>query len=163
MTRIQTSSRIPVIMTLIVGLMLTLMPLPESVDAFRPDWLTLLVIFWAMQMPRSWSIGTAWVIGLILDVTQGTILGQHALAFCVVAFMTVHFHLLMRVFPLSQLSATVFAMLAVYQFLLFWINGVVGEDAPSIVYWAPVITGALIWPFLFMFLSGMHYRDRSGA
>ena len=113
MTRIQASSRIPVIMTLIVGLMLTLMPLPESVDAFRPDWLTLLVIFWAMQMPRSWSIGTAWVIGLILDVTQGTILGQHALAFCVVAFMTVRFHLLMRVFPLSQLSATVFAMLAV--------------------------------------------------
>ena len=163
MTRIQASSRIPVIMTLIVGLMLTLMPLPESVDAFRPDWLTLLVIFWAMQMPRSWSIGTAWVIGLILDVTQGTILGQNALAFCVVAFMTVRFHLLMRVFPLSQLSATVFAMLAVYQFLLFWINGVVGEDAPSIVYWAPVITSAFIWPFLFMFLSGMHYRDRSGA
>ena len=163
MTRIQASFRIPVIMTLIVGLMLTLMPLPESVDAFRPDSLTLRVIFWAMQMPRSCSIGTAWVIGLILDVTQGTILGQHALAFCVVAFMTVRFHLLIRVFPLSQLSATVFAMLAVYQFLLFWINGVVGEDAQSIVYWAPVITGALIWPFLFMFLSGMHYRDRSGA
>jgi rod shape-determining protein MreD len=69
----------------------------------------------------------------------------------------------MRVFPLSQLSATVFALLAMYQFLLFWVNGVAGVSAPMITYWAPVITGALLWPFLFMFLSGVRYRARSGG
>ncbi len=156
------SSRKPVILTLIVGLTFTLMPLPESLDPFRPDWLALLVIFWAMQLPRTWSIGTAWIIGLVLDVSQGTLLGQHALAFCVVAFMTVRFHLLMRVFPLPQLTATVFGMLAVYQFLLFWINGVAGTHAASTVYWGPVITGALFWPLLVMMLSGVRYQDRSG-
>ncbi len=155
------TSRRPVILTLIVGLMLTMMPLPESLDPFRPDWLALLVIFWAMQLPRTWSIGTAWIVGLILDVSQGTLLGQHALAFCVVAFMTVRFHLLMRVFPLLQLSATVFGLLAVYQFLLFWTNGVAGTHAASTVYWGPVVTSALIWPLLFMILSGVRYRDRS--
>ena len=155
------TSRKPVILTLIVGLMLTLMPLPEILDPFRPDWLALLVIFWAMQLPRTWSIGTAWIVGLILDVSQGTLLGQHALAFCVVAFMTVRFHLLMRVFPLPQLSATVFGLLAVYQFLLFWTNGVAGTHAASTVYWGPVVTSALIWPLLFMILSGVRYRDRS--
>ena len=158
----QATSRKPVILTLIVGLMLTMMPLPDLLDPFRPDWLALLVIFWAMQLPRTWSIGTAWIVGLILDVSQGTLLGQHALAFCVVAFMTVRFHLLMRVFPLPQLSATVFGILAVYQFLLFWTNGVAGTHAASTVYWGPVVTGALIWPLLFMSLSGVRYRDRSG-
>ncbi len=157
----QTTSRKPVILTLIVGLMLTMMPLPDLLDPFRPDWLALLVIFWAMQLPRTWSIGTAWIVGLILDVSQGTLLGQHALAFCVVAFMTVRFHLLMRVFPLPQLSATVFGLLAVYQFLLFWTNGVAGTHAASTVYWGPVVTSALIWPLLFMILSGVRYRDRS--
>ena len=157
----QATSRIPVILTLIVGLMLTMMPLPDLLDPFRPDWLALLVIFWAMQLPRTWSIGTAWIVGLILDVSQGTLLGQHALAFCVVAFMTVRFHLLMRVFPLPQLSATVFGLLAVYQFLLFWTNGVAGIHAASTVYWGPVVTSALIWPLLFMVLSGVRYRDRS--
>ena len=155
------TSRIPVILTLIVGLMLTMMPLPESLGPFRPDWLALLVIFLAMQLPRTWSIGTAWIVGLILDVSQGTLLGQHALAFCVIAFMTVRFHLLMRVFPLPQLSATVFGLLAVYQFLLFWTNGVAGTHAASTVYWGPVVTSALIWPLLFMVLSGVRYRDRS--
>ncbi len=157
----QATSRKPVIRTLIVGLMLTMMPLPDLLDPFRPDWLALLVIFWAMQLPRTWSIGTAWIVGLILDVSQGTLLGQHALAFCVVAFMTVRFHLLMRVFPLPQLSATVFGLLAVYQFLLFWTNGVAGTHAASTVYWGPVVTGALIWPLLFMILSGVRHRDRS--
>lgn len=163
MSRDRDSRRLPVIVTLLVGLMLTIMPLPESIKPFRPDWLALLVIFWAMQLPRTWSIGTAWIIGIILDVSYGTLLGQHALALCVIAFITVRFHLLMRVFPLSQLSATVFALLALYQFLLFWINGVAGITAQAMDYWGPVITGTLVWPFLHVFLSGVRYRARSGA
>ena len=162
MSRDRGSRRLPVIITFIVGLMLTVMPLADTVEPFRPDWLALVVIFWAMQLPRTWSVGSAWIIGIVLDVSYGTLLGQHALALCVIAFATVRFHLLMRVFPLSQLSATIFALLALYQFILFWVNGVAGVSAPTITYWAPVITGTLIWPFLFMFLSGVRYSSRSG-
>jgi rod shape-determining protein MreD len=154
---------LPVIVTLLVGLMLTLMPLPALISPGRPDWLALLVIFWAMQLPRTWSVGSAWIIGIVLDVANGTVLGQHALALCVIAYITVRFHLLMRVFPLSQLTANVFALLALYQFLLFWVNGVAGIDAPSISYWAPVISSTLIWPFFYLFLSGLRYRAQSGA
>ena len=104
-----------------------------------------------------------WIVGVVLDVSYGTLLGQHAVALCVIVFITVRFHLLMRVFPLSQLTLTVFALLALYQFILFWINGVAGVTAPSITYWAPVITGTLLWPFFHMFLSGIRFRPSSGA
>lgn len=161
MSREASSRRLPVVVTLVVGLMLSIMPLPNLIAPFRPDWLALLLIFWAMQLPRTWSIGTAWIIGLILDVSYGTLLGQHALALSVIVFVTVRFHLLMRVFPLSQLTATVFALLALYQFLLFWVNGVAGVSAPLPAYWAPVVTGTLIWPFLYMFLSGVRYGTRA--
>ncbi|MBT8087288.1 MAG: rod shape-determining protein MreD [Gammaproteobacteria bacterium] len=154
--------RLPVIITLLVGLMLTIMPLPPLLATARPDWLALLVIFWSMQLPRTWSVGSAWLIGIVLDVAYGTLLGQHALSLCVLAFLTVRFHLLMRVFPLLQLTATVFAMLALYQFLLFWVNGVAGVSAAAADYWAPVISGTLIWPFLYMFLSGMRYQSHAG-
>ena len=163
MSRDQASRRLPVVITLIVGLMLTMMPLPDAARPFRPDWLALVVIFWAMQLPRTWSVGTAWCIGIVLDAAYGTLLGQHALALCIIAFITVRFHLLMRVFPLSQLTATAFALLALYQFLLFWVNGVAGVTAPSSNYWGPVITGTIIWPFLYMFLSGVRYRKPAGA
>lgn len=163
MSRDRNSRRLPVIVTLLVGLMLTIMPLPASAEPFRPDWLALLLMFWAMQLPRTWSVGSAWIVGIVLDVAQGTLLGQHALALSVIVFVTVRFHLLMRVFPLSQLTATVFALLALYQFILFWVNGVTGVSAPSITYWAPVITGTALWPFAYMFLSGIRYRARSGG
>lgn len=163
MARDRSSRRLPVIITFIVALMLTIMPLPAAIDPFRPDWVALLVIFWAMQLPRTWSVGTAWIIGIIVDVTQGTLLGQHALTLCCVAFVTVRFHLLMRVFPLSQLTATVFAVLALYQFLLFWINGVAGITAPAVTYWGPVIIGTILWPMIYSVLSGVRYRSRSGG
>jgi len=163
MSRTVSSRRLPVIITLVVGLMLSIMPLPDMIAPLRPDWLALLVIFWAMQLPRTWSVGTAWIIGVILDVSYGTLLGQHALALSVIVFITVRFHLLVRVFPLSQLTATVFALLALYQFLLFWINGVASVSAPLLTYWAPVVTGTLIWPFLYMFLSGVRYGARAGS
>ncbi len=155
--------RLPVIITLLVGLMLSIVPLAETIEPYRPDWLALLLIFWAMQLPRGWSVGTAWIIGIVLDVAYGTLLGQHALALSVIVFITVRFHLLMRVFPLSQLTATIFALLALYQFILFWINGVASVTAPSNTYWAPVITGTLVWPFLYAFLSGIRFRAPSGG
>ncbi len=149
---------LPVFLTIILALMLMMMPLPESVSAFRPDWIALIMIFWTMSVPRRVSVGVAWFVGIIVDVSQGTLLGQHALALCAVAYVTVKFHLLMRVFPLMQLTATIFALLALYEFLLFWINGVIGINAPSISYWAPVISGTLIWPLLYTFVSGVRYR-----
>jgi len=149
---------LPVLLTVILALMLMMMPLPDSVSAFRPDWVVLIMIFWTMSVPRRISVGVAWFVGIFVDVSQGTLLGQHALALCAVAYVTVKFHLLMRVFPLMQLTATIFALLALYQFLLFWINGVVGINAPSISYWAPVISGTLIWPLLYTFVSGVRNR-----
>ena len=154
---------LPAIGSIILAIILTMVPLPSALDPFRPDWVPLVLIYWTMMLPQSYSVGIAWIVGLVLDVAQGTLLGQHALALVVIIFLTSRFHLLMRVFPMSQLTFTVFAMLAIYQFLLFWVNGVAGVTAPAIAYWAPVITGTLIWPFLFMFLSGVRYRARSGG
>jgi len=163
MNRDRESRRLPVIFSFVLGLALMMMPLPDAVAPFRPDWLVMLVIFWSMQLPRTWSVGSAWIVGIVLDVSQGALLGQHALALCCVAFITVRFHLLMRVFPLPQLTATVFAILTIYQILLFWTNGVAGINAPAIAYWGPVISSTLLWPLVMMFLSGFRYRTRSGA
>jgi rod shape-determining protein MreD len=163
MTRRGESRRLSVIVTIILALMLTVVPLPDWATPFRPDWVALTLIYWAMMMPRTWSVGSAWIIGVVLDVAQGTILGQHALALCFIVFVTVRFHLLMRVFPMQQLTATVFAILAMYQFILFWINGVAGVDVPAVNYWGPVISGTILWPVVVMLLRGVRVRVQTRA
>ena len=113
-----------------------------------------------MNLPRSYGVLWAWIIGLILDVAQGTLLGQHALALSLVIYVTVTFHLQMRQFPTLQLSMTVCALLALYQFILFWINGVAGISAPAVTYWGPVLTGAILWPVVSIMLSNVRQRVR---
>ena len=157
------SRRLPVIVLIVVSLMLAIAPMPDWASPFRPDWVALTLIYWTMMLPRTYSVGTAWIVGIVMDVAQGTLLGQHAIALCFVVYVTVKFHLQFRVFPASQMSATVFALLAFYQFILFWINGVAGVTTDAITYWGPVITGTLIWPLLALFFGGVRYRARSGV
>lgn len=157
------AGRLPVVITIILAIMLTVVPLPGWAEPYRPDWVALTLVYWAMMMPRTWSVGSAWIVGIIVDVAQGTILGQHALALCLIVFVTVRFHLLMRVFPMQQLTATVFALLTLYQFILFWINGVAGIDVALSSYWGPVLTGTLLWPVVMAFLSGIRMRVQHGS
>ncbi len=64
----------------------------------------------------------AWCCGLIIDALIGTLLGQHALAYVIVAATAQDFQLRIRVFPLLHQAAAVFLMVALYHFLLFWIE-----------------------------------------
>lgn len=146
-----------------MALMLSIVPMPDTAAAYRPDWVALTLIYWSISVPRSCSVGTAWIAGIVLDVAQGTLLGQHALALSVITYVTAKFHLQLRVFPLSQMMATVMALLALYQFLLFWINGVAGTYAEVVYYWGPVVSGTLLWPVVAMFLSGIRYRSTRSA
>jgi len=162
MSKYHANRNLPVFMTIVVALMLTMMPLPDSMSAFRPDWVALIILFWALNVPRSYGVGAAFIAGIFVDVAQATLLGQYALALVVITYITVKSHLLIRVFPLLQLTATIFALLALYQFLLFWINGVAGVEAPAVSYWGPVITGTLIWPLLYSFMSNVRNRVQLG-
>lgn len=150
----------PTVVSMVVALMLSMAPMPPWADPFRPDWVVLTLIYWAMTYPHSYSVGTAWITGLILDVAQGTLLGQHALALSVIIYVTAKFYQQFRQFPTLQLMATVFAMLAMYRFILFWINGIAGIEAPAVVYWGPVISSALVWPVVAMLLAGVRQRGR---
>lgn len=163
MIRDRTVPRLPSLLAIVLALLLMIVPLPDAVGAFRPDWVTLTLIYLILNLPRSYGVGRAWMIGIVLDVARGTLLGQHALALCFVAYLTVRFHLQLRQFPLSQLTATVFALLALYQFILFWINGVAGVHATAATYWGPVLSGTVVWPLLSMLLAGLHQRGGARA
>ena len=152
--------RLPVVIAIIIALTLAIAPLPEAAGPYRPDWVLLTLIYWSMTLPRTFSVGSAWLTGLVLDVAQGTLLGQHALALSAVVFLTARFHLRLRVFPLSQMTITVAVLVGLYQFVLFWINGVAGISADSASYWGPIVSGTLAWPLVY-FLSGLvNYRRR---
>lgn len=157
------SRPLPIISSIIVALMLTIAPLPAVLDPYRPDWVALTLMFWTLQLPRTYGIGAAWFIGLVVDVIQGTLLAQHALAMSLVVYLTAKFHLQLRVFPMLQMTATVLVLLSLYRFVLFWINGVAGITAPAVTYWGPALSGAAMWPLVAALLGSLPFRQRASA
>jgi rod shape-determining protein MreD len=137
----------------IVGLLLSVLPLPHWIEWLRPDFLLLVVIWFALMAPRAGGLFFAFCAGLALDAFRGVVLGQHALAFVVVAFLVHRFHLRVRMFSLLQQSLFVLSLLWLYQFVLFWVDGVTGHPVTDWARWLPVLTGTLLWPVLTGFLG----------
>jgi len=147
--------RFPVL-TLVIALALTAAPLPDVVAPYRPEWVPLILIFWSLLAPERFSLLTAFWMGLLLDTLSGALLGQHALALVVVVYFTIRFHLRIRVFPVWQLSMSVVLLLVIYEFVLFWVDGVAGRTVPLLERWAPLVASAAVWPLILGYLD--HFR-----
>lgn len=139
--------------TLFAALALSVVPLPDSIAAFRPDWVAVVLLYWSLISPRRYGVFTAFWMGLMLDTLSGSLLGQHALALLLIVYVSQRFHLQMRVFPISQLAMTVIVLLSSYQFVLFWIDGIAGRTVPINERWAPVVTGTLLWFLILVFFE----------
>jgi rod shape-determining protein MreD len=138
------------ISSLVATLALATVPLPNAVASARPDWVAVVLLYWSLMAPRHFSLLTAFWMGIALDTLTGALLGQNALALLVIVYLAEKFHLRLRVFPLSQLAITVLLLLGLYEFILFWIDGVAGRTVPLVERWLPPLTGTLAWVALYM-------------
>jgi len=139
-------------LTLLVTLVMTVMPLPQLVKVFRPDWVLLALMYWTMALPERVNIGTAFVLGFLVDVLVGTVLGVNALAYSVVIFIVTVNHLKIRNFSILQQALLVGLFLALYHLLLFWLSHFLTGVYFIPEYLWPVPMGMLVWPWLFWLL-----------
>ncbi|HKK13240.1 MAG TPA: rod shape-determining protein MreD [Gammaproteobacteria bacterium] len=147
-----------IVLTFVVALILTIVPVPEWARVARPDWVALVLIYWCLALPQRVGVGVAWLLGIIEDVLTGTLLGQHALALVVVAFLALKLHQRLRLYPLWQQSLTVLVLLTLNQLLILWVNGITGRPAQSWLYWSPSLAGMLVWPLVFTVLRNLRRR-----
>ena len=147
-----------IVVTFIVALLLTVLPLPEWARMYRPQWYTLVLIYWTMASPQRVGVGIGWLTGIIVDVTTGTLLGQHALALSVIACSTQKMHQRLRLFPIWQQSLTVLVLLLVEKLLELWVMGAVSQPAPPLLFWAPPLVGMLLWPWIFIVLRDLRRK-----
>ncbi|WP_019677309.1 rod shape-determining protein MreD [Arsukibacterium perlucidum] len=139
-------------LSLLVALLLTVMPMPQQVKLFRPDWALLVVLYWTMALPGRVNILTAFLLGFLTDVLIGTVLGVNALAFSVVTFIVAVNHLKIRNFSVIQQALLIGLFLALYHLLLFWLSHFLTGVYFLPAYLWPVLTGMLVWPWLFWLL-----------
>lgn len=145
--------------TLVVALMLVMLPLPRVAEPLRPDWVTMVALYWAMALPQRFGLSLAWIAGLLLDVSQGALLGQHALGTVLVVAFAIRQHQRLRVSPVAQQAVVVMILLLCKQGLVLWISGMVGRApvTPWLHFVSPVVA-LLLWPVVFILLRDLRRR-----
>ncbi|SDE09747.1 rod shape-determining protein MreD [Aquimonas voraii] len=146
--------------SLLVALLLGLLPIPVELAGFKPFWLALVICYWLLEAPERVGLGVAFAIGLVADVVHGSLLGEHALRLCMLAFIVLRFRPRLRFFTLWQQALAVGAMLLNDRVVVLMIRGFSGEAMPPLDYWLSPLVGLALWPWLFLVLDGLRLRAR---
>ncbi len=148
-------------MTFVIAFLLAILPLPDWAGPMRPEWVGMVALYWCLAVPRVFGVGTAWVVGLILDVAHGSLLGQHALGLCIIAYVAGRLHQQIRLAPLGQQAVVVTILLLLKQTVVLWIYGIIGQlPANIMIYYVPSLTALLLWPWAFIILRDVRRRYR---
>lgn len=137
-----------------MAIALTLLPMPNWTIWFRPAWVLMVLIYWAMITPYRVSVGVAWLTGMVMDLLNGTLLGEHALAYTIVIHFVSRWYLRLSMYPMLQQGFSIFIFVLMYQFVLYCIQGFIGKLPTSQFYWLSTVTSTLLWPWLYVLLRG---------
>lgn len=125
---------------------------------WSPDVLAVVLVFWAVHQPMRVGIGMAFVAGLLMDVHQAGLLGQHAMAYAVLSFFAITIHRRLLWFPIMSQAAQVFPLFLAAHSVELVLRMLAGGTFPG--FWmalAPVLE-ALLWPLATVLLLAPQRR-----
>ncbi len=140
-----------ILLTIIAAALLSLIPLPDTIRSFRPEFVALTLIYWTMAVPKRIGISFSWTIGLLMDVLLGGSLGLLAFSYALIVYLVLQFHLQIRQYPMWQQALSVFSLILLLQ-ILFVITASYSEGW---AFWIPAIMSMLIWPIIYRLLRGV--------
>lgn len=152
MKQIKASGGNVIIMSFIVAFILSMLPLPQLLQSVRPEFILIVLIYWCIALPNRIGVGIGWVTGLFYDVSIDAILGQHALTFALIAYLSIQLHQRIRVFPVWQQALTVLVLIMLQSTITLWTKGMLGNTPPISMFILPAISTALFWPIGYFLL-----------
>ncbi len=140
---------------------LTAFPLPASWQWFRPQWVLLFFVFCQIAHPRYFNPGIAWIGGLLIDTLLEARLGEHALVFSVICYLTAFFRPKFILRPLWSQVGKIFLLVSLAQILLLWFHAVEGQNPHTLLYWMSTVTSCIFWPFLVVLFGGSKFNAKA--
>jgi len=127
-----------------LALFLDFLPWPDL--RVVPDFVALVLAFWCVRQPRLVGLGAAWFLGLVIDAGNGVLLGQHALAYSVLAFLAVWSSRRILWFGPMLQSVHVVLLLLVAEAIELFVRLAAGDSFPGWPIFVGPLVGAALWP-----------------
>lgn len=137
--------------SLVIAFIFLLLPWSGLALTLRPDFLLLVLIYWLIRAPNLCNIGTAWMVGLLVDLATGGTFGQYALAYTIMAFFAASYRRRLVLFNSTQQLFYVFLLLLIAQLSLLLLKIFVGAEFIGWSYFLPSISSAILWQVAVIF------------
>lgn len=147
------------VLTLLLGLFLELLkPSHGWLVWIWPQWFTLIMAYWILEQPQRVSMMLAVFIGLVIDIAQGIILGEHALILVITVFFLQQTRLKFRFFPLWQQAVSLAVVLGLQQVLHLGLYKLLNLPQQWLMQWSTVGISILLWPWVFLLLDRLNHQ-----
>jgi len=152
---------IAIIISLLLALMLSILPLPSWAVAFRPLWVVLVCLYWVLVMPDRFGLFSVWIVGILLDALNGTLIGEHALALVCVSYVLYKLRQQFLMMAVIQQMIGIFVLILSYQFIIFMTEGFIGQLPVMKWFWVSALVSAIIWPWVYMVMQKVKLVSRA--
>jgi rod shape-determining protein MreD len=132
--------------SLAVATLVNMVPVGRA--TWTPDLLALVIVFWSVHEPTRIGIGAAFVFGLLMDVHQTAMLGQHALSYTTLGFFAIMIHRRLLWFPVASQALQVLPLFALSALIEVAIRMIGGGIFPGWSFMLSPVIQAALWPFV---------------
>ncbi|MGE5094893.1 MAG: rod shape-determining protein MreD [Betaproteobacteria bacterium] len=148
--------------SLLAAYLLDVLPWAGTWLLARPDIVLLVLIFWTVHEPRAVGQGIAFMVGLLMDVSDSMLLGQHAIAYVLAVYGAQVFRLRILSFHLSEQTLHVISLTFAASVTMLALNLLLGADFPGFAFFVSPAVTALLWAPLSLLLYSPRLRRRRG-
>lgn len=135
-------------LTLVAALVLTILPLPETLSVIRPAWVLLVVLYVQCCLPAYFRITWVFLLGLCLDVLCSTVMGEHAFAMLLTTWLVTHRTRRFGFFSIIQQMSIIVLFCLFYQFVIYLIDAFFGYTSNILNVLGVAFMSMLFWPWL---------------
>ncbi|MEM9243811.1 MAG: rod shape-determining protein MreD [Pseudomonadota bacterium] len=142
-----------IIISFIIALMITVMPWSSWLIWLRPDFTLLVLLYWVMTRPYLIGIRTAFVLGIFVDLLDGTVLGLHAFAYVVLTYIVIKYHRKFNAISSLQNIVLTAAILLLYSIIILAIQSFTGNSPATFLYWLSFVGNVIFWLLIYWVLT----------
>jgi rod shape-determining protein MreD len=132
--------------------------LPLGRQPAVPDLLAVALVFWNVHQPRRVGMGVAFLLGLLVDVPQGALLGQHALAYTLLSYVAIAVHRRLLWFGLVEQALQILPLFLAVHLASLAVRMLAGGMFPGWWMLLAPLGEALLWPLVTMLLLAPQRR-----
>jgi len=143
-----------------VALVLTVVQLPNWLFYFWPEWIAIVLVYWALIAPKRIGPIAGFIIGTLLEVLFVRKFGVLGFGMATLAFMVNSGSQQLRALSIWQQMISIGIFIAIFKLLTGWLSGLVAGFTITTDYWYSVVGSVLIWPFAFILLEELRRAVR---